>query len=291
MNARWHAPPAAEAEGWAAALDLGFAHRAGRTVLARNAHHGPLRVQKALYPEGEAVCQVLVLHPPSGIAGGDRLDIRIEAAAGSTAQLTTPGAGKWYRSAGRPAAQSVAISVAAGAALEWLPQETIVFDGAIGRLDTRIELAADAAFIGWEILCLGRHAAGERFRHGRLDLDLSIDRAGRPLWRERGGFDGGDPLLDSPVGWAGASVCATLLACAPGLAGQAAALLAACRALAPADGAAHGLTLLPNEGGLLVARYLGDSSEAARHWLAALWHEIRPACLGRAALPPRIWNT
>lgn len=296
MNAPDRMPPPPQAASWQAELRLGFVRMPGpdgeRTALNENRHSGPLRVQKALYPEGDAVCQAIVLHPPSGIAGGDRLTIDVGVGADAHAQLTTPGAGKWYRSGGEPAAQTIGFSVAAGATLEWLPQETIVFDGAIARMATTVDLATDARFIGWDILCLGRSAAGERFARGRVDLALRIDRDGVPLWRERGGFDGNDALLASPAGWDGATVNGTLLAAFPELAQAAPALLERCRALAPTDNARHALTALPGpDGGLLVARYLGDNSEAARHWFAALWHEIRPAACDRAALIPRIWNT
>jgi hypothetical protein len=119
--------------GWQARLTLGFERRGERTLLAHCEHHGPLRVQKALYPEGPAVCQAIVLHPPGGIAGGDRLEIVLAAGPGAHAQLTTPGAGKWYRSGGRRARQSLHVRVDEQAIVEWLPQETIVFDGAEAR--------------------------------------------------------------------------------------------------------------------------------------------------------------
>lgn len=288
MNSRLPLPPPAFPAAWPAELHLGFARAGNRSFLGENRHQGPLRVQKALYPEGETVCQAILLHPPSGIAGGDRLAITVKVAAGAHAQLTTPGAGKWYRSAGPEATQTLAFALAENAVVEWLPQETIVFDGARARMETRIVLAADSRFIGWDILCLGRAAAGERFARGRVDLACRIEREGKPLWLERGGFAGDDPLLASPAGWDGATICGTLLCAFPELPQQAADLLAACRAAVPADGARHGLTALP---GLLVARYLGDSSEAVRHWFAALWQILRPACCGRPAIAPRIWNT
>lgn len=273
---------------WHASLHLAFACAGERTVLRENRHQGPLRVQKALYPEGEAVCQAILLHPPSGIAGGDHLNISAVVGAGAHAQLTTPGAGKWYRSAGAEASQKIAWTVEEGATLEWLPQETIVFDGAKARMETRVALAEDSCYLGWDILCLGRAAAGERFEHGRFDLFYRVDRrsgdSSRPLWLERGGFSGNDAMLHSPAGWAGATVCGTLLAAFP----HTPEVLAACRELAPADAASHALTALP---GLLVARYLGDNSEAARLWFADLWAILRPACCGRPAVSPRIWNT
>ncbi len=288
MNSRLPIVAPELAANWHAELSLGFARDGARTVLRDNRHRGPLRVQKALYPEGEAVCQAIVLHPPSGIAGGDHLAIAVDVAASARAQMTTPGAGKWYRSGGADASQTLTLTVAEGATLEWLPQESIVFDGARARMETRVALAADSRFIGWDILCLGRAAAGERFANGRFDLFCRVDRNRRPIWIERGGLAGGDPLLASPAGWAGATVCGTLLCTFPELPQQAAALLEALRAFAPADGARHGLSALP---GILVARYLGDNSEAARLWFAELWKILRPACCGRPAVIPRIWNT
>lgn len=273
---------------WHAELHLGFALAGERTVLRKNRHCGPLRVQKALYPEGDAVCQAIVLHPPSGIAGGDHLAISAALDEGAHAQLTTPGAGKWYRSGGAGASQNIDFTVAAGATLEWLPQESIVFDGALARMETRVKLAADARFIGWDMLCLGRAAAGERFEKGRFDLFFRVDRDNAPIWLERGGFDGSDPMLSSPAGWAGKTVCGTLVCAFPELPEKSAALLEALRATAPADAALHGISALP---GMLVARYLGDSGEAARHWFTELWTILRPACIGRPAVIPRIWNT
>ena len=274
--------------GWQAALSLAFERRGGRSVLAGNTHRGPLRVQKALYPEGDGVCQTIVLHPPSGIAGGDQLHISAIVAPGAHAQLTTPGAGKWYRSGGAEASQRVDLVLGEGATLEWLPQETIAFDGARARMATHVLLAADSRFIGWDILCLGRAAAGERFANGRFDLFYRVDRGSKPIWLERGGFAGNDPMLASPAGWAGHTVCGTLLCTFPELPQQAATLLESLRSIAPNDGAGHAITALPD---LLVARYLGDSSEAARLWFAALWAVLRPACCGRPAILPRIWNT
>jgi len=275
-------------QSWHAELHLGFARAGERTVLRENRHRGPLRVQKALYPEGDAVCQAIVLHPPSGIAGGDQLAIAVDVASGAFAQLTTPGAGKWYRSGGVEASQRIDFTVGEGATLEWLPQETIVFDGAQARMETQVSLAADSRYIGWDILCLGRAASGERFENGQFSLLFRVDRSDRPIWLERAHLAGNDPMLSSPAGWAGHSVCGTLLCSFPELPQHAAALLEALRAISPADVAQHGITALP---GVLIARYLGDNSEAARLWFAELWKILRPACCGRLAVIPRIWNT
>ncbi len=271
---------------WHARLSLGFERRDASTILTRREHFGPLRVQKALYPEGGAICHAILLHPPSGIAGGDQLAIEVDMAPGSQALLTTPGAGKWYRSAGPLAAQDLRFRVADAGGLEWLPQETIVFDGARAAMTSRVELTGSARFLGWEVLCLGRRASGERYATGSLSLSTRVERDGRPIWLERGRLEGGSSLLDSPAGLAGFSVAGSFLASG---ATPDAELVAACRAVARLEtGARAGVSVLPD---LLVARYLGHSSEAARHWFTGLWRLLRPVYAGREAVLPRIWNT
>jgi urease accessory protein len=272
------------AAGWRARLDLGYERRGARTVLAERRHDGPLVVQKPLYPEGDEVCHTIVVHPPAGIAGGDELELRVRAAPGARALLSTPGAGKWYRSAGPWARQTIALEAAGDACIEWLPQETIVFDGALADLRCDVALAGSACYIGWEILCFGRTGAGERFRRGVLRIATRIVRDGDPVWIERGRVDGGGRLLESPVGLRGQPVCGTLVAAAPAIAD---ALVAECRAVAPAAGECA-VTRLP---GALVARYLGASGEAARNYFASLWACLRPALAGRPGHLPRIWRT
>ena len=262
---------------WKAELALEFERRGERTVLAARRHEGPLAVQKPLYPEGDAVCHAIVVHPPAGIAGGDELEIRATVGDDSHAVLTTPGAGKWYRSAGVWARQRLSFRVEG--ILEWLPQQTIVFDAALADMGCAVDLAPQARFIGWEILCLGRSGSGERFARGACRVTSEIRRAGRLLWLERGRLEGGGALLESPAGLGGKSVCATILAAGEFEAG----LVTACRTVRKL-----GVTLLP---GVLVARYLGDSSEEARRCLARVWSVLRPALCGREAIEPRIWQT
>jgi urease accessory protein len=269
--------------GWSAKLVLGFERRGERTVLAKRSHVGPLVVQKALHPEGPAVCQTIVVHPPGGVAGGDCLALDVDVAAGAHAQLTTPGAAKWYRTAGAGAEQSFRASVAAGATLEWLPQEAIIFDGAVATLATTIALAGDATFIGWDVICLGRTQSGERFGSGRLHHTLALTRDTNLLWCERTVLDGGSRALQSGAVLDGAPVFGTMIA--TGEIGDSTRAL--CRACGCADGEAA-VSRMPQ---VLVARYRGASAPAARMYFASLWHILRPALADRRAVPPRIWNT
>lgn len=263
---------------WKAELSLGFRYETKRTVLAEKRFNGPLVVQKPLYPEGDAVCHAIVVHPPAGIVGGDQLSLHVSTGRNAAALLTTPGAGKWYRSAGAWASQRLRFEV--NGSLEWLPQETIVFDGALANMESEVNLSADSTYIGWEILCLGRAGSGERFGKGRIELRNRISRDGKPLWRERGVIDPSDRLMHSPAGLGGKSVCATLIAAAPQINTS---VVTACREVTGVS-----VTLLP---GLLIARHLGDSSEAAKQQFVKLWQILRSAIHGRVAHMPRIWRT
>jgi urease accessory protein len=266
---------------WQATLALGFTRDGAVTRLTRREHAGPLRVQKPLYPEDPSVCHAIVVHPPGGVVGGDEL--AIDAALGPRAQalLTTPGAAKWYRANGRVSRQKVHLSAGPGGALEWLPQETIFYDDARVELEHHVALAGDAAYVGCEILCLGRRASGESFTRGRVRQTTSVRRGGRLLWWEQGALT--PAVLASPLGLAGRSVCASLLAVGTPLPAQA---LAALRALA--DDPCYGVTQMKH---VLSVRWLGDDSEAARELMLAAWRIARPALLGRAAFDPRSWRT
>jgi len=270
------------AGSWKARLSLGFGVENRKTVLNRKAHDGPLVVQKPFYPEGGEVCHAIVVHPPGGIAGGDELRLEVAAAENSSVLLTTPGAAKWYRSGGPVASQAMRFDVQG--TLEWLPQEAIVFDGALARAGCEFDLAADAALIGWDIVCLGRTGSGERFARGSYRTSIRVSREGRLLWLERGRIDGGGALLDSPAGLDGQPVFGTLFAASRALDRK---ILEDLRQEVPTEGKGA-VTLLP---GILLARYLGGASEAARRYFEALWRALRPALLGREASEPRIWRT
>ncbi|MBS1208190.1 MAG: Urease accessory protein UreD [Proteobacteria bacterium] len=298
--------------GWQASLALRVENRNGRSVLAQNLHKGPLRVQKALYPEGDAVCQILMLHPPAGIAGGDQLRIDLDVGAGAHAQLTTPGAGKWYRSgppacsakqppeeakkvSGRPndflerlgplATQDISLNIAPGGMLEWLPQEVIVFDQAHAQSTTTITLAEGARAIGWDIICLGRSASGESFDRGAFRQRLRLQRPdANPLWCETLHLTGSDAALQSGLALNGNTVFGTLW-----LAGIApdTALLEALRGES-IHGGTCGISALPD---VTIVRVLSNSAEAARQYFEAVWALARPHVLQRVAIKPRIWST
>ncbi|MGY6274334.1 urease accessory protein UreD [Methylomonas sp. MgM2] len=273
------APAGIPGASWEAELKLGFAHRGDKTVLARREHRGPLTVQRPFYPEG-GVCHVYLLHPPGGVVAGDRLSIAATAETGAQALITTPAAGKFYRSGGGEARQNLHLTIAGNASLEWLPQETIVYDGARVRSDTRIELSADSGFVGWEVLALGRPAAGEGFDSGSATLNWRISRAGRLFYIERLQLNA--DAFQARWGLQGHSACGTLFACP-----TAPQHLHAVQQLI-GDQADKGVTQIED---LLVCRALDQRADRLRQFFEQVWALLREDIVGHKICAPRIWAT
>jgi urease accessory protein len=274
-----------QADGWRASLELSFDRRADKTVLARSRHFGPLRVQRPFYPERNGTCHVYVLHPPGGVASGDQLRVELALEADACALLTTPGATKLYRSRGAEAHIVQRMSLAEGACLEWLPQETIVFDGAEASLETQIDLAPGAVYAGWEIVCLGRPACGESFERGRLRSALRLRRGGRLRYAERGDYLGGGPVLSQPWGLGGAPVFGLFV-----LADERAdeSWVERVREQVQCQAGNFAVTLMS---GLLLGRYLGSSTLDARASFESMFGVLRPLYTSGTAITPRIWRT
>lgn len=247
-------------------------------MLAARHQRGPLLVQRPFYPERGGVCHCYVLHPPAGIVGGDDLEVTLDLDRGAQALVTTPAATRWYFSRGRESRVRQQARLADGATLEWLPQETLLFDGAHARLATSIHLDGNARFCGWEILGLGRPACGESFRTGRIDFRFELFRHGRPLLFERLRGDGALP------GLRGYAACATFLATSA----CTSALERAREILAGARDTLCAATLID---GTLIGRGLAMHCEPLKTAFSELWEGLRPLLLGRAAVPPRIWRT
>ena len=273
--------------GWHGHLELHYTRDGARTI-ALDRHHGPLRVLQRLYPEGDAICHHVLVHPPGGIVGGDVLELDARLDAGTHALITTPGAARFYRSAGERAVQRVSLHLAEGARLEWLPQETIAHRGCLGENRLRFELAASAQMIGWDVLALGLPASGEPFDRGEFVQHL--EQPG--VWLERGRIAGTDNLLlQSPLGLAGHGVLATMWLAAGAPLGRepGEALTDAARDCIAAQALPAGVTA-PDES-LLVLRALADRVEPAMQLLRAVWAAWRPLAWQLEAVPPRLWRT
>ena len=272
---------------WRGSLALRFAARDGRTVLAERRHEGPLYIQQPFFP-GDGVCHAYLLHPPGGLAGGDELTLAARCDPGARVLLTTPAATKFYRSDGPASAQRQHFNVAGDATLEWLPLDTILFGGSRAAIETTVELARGARFIGWEQLSLGRPLSGDRYATGSLEQRTRISVAGEPLLIDTLRWRAGERLLGAEWGLAGFGVCGALQVFPAN-----ARLLAPIRELLGAVAPSYNelrcaATLL---GELLVVRCLSDSAERMRALLEELWALVRTAVIGCAPSPPRIWRT
>ncbi len=272
---------------------------ASRTRLVERHHKGPLIVQRPFYPEGDP-CHVYLVHPPGGVVGGDELRIDAQVDAGAHALITTPAATKFYRCDGRPSSQTQELQ-AAGATLEWLPQENIFYRGADVRTATRVHVDPESRFIGWEINCLGLPARGEHFDAGALRLDLELWRAPStaapapircgpisqemgsvPIFIDRLRLGGESPARGAAWGLAGQEAVGTLLATS-----ATRAHIDSVRELVAGEKYAA-VSLVD---GVLVLRALAPQAESLRRIFIAAWQRLRPGIVGRQAVLPRIWNT
>ena len=277
--------PPAPATGWRAELELVFARSHGRTRLAHRWHRGPLRIQRPFYPGqpgGIDPCQVVILHPPGGVVGGDQLGIEVTAEEGAHAQLTTPGATKFYRSTGSVALQRTRLRVAGGATLEWTPQETILFDGSLSRIETRVQLEAGARFVGWEVTALGRPAAKAPFASGLCRQGFEIERDGVPIWIERGEHRGGGASLAGSWGLAGREALGVMVC-----AGGDEAALARVRNRLEGFGGDDRLAAVTKRGDLVILRALAHETRP----IFELFTHVRKILLGEDAPGARIWAT
>ncbi|VTU22731.1 urease accessory protein UreD [Variovorax sp. PBL-E5] len=274
---------------WHAQLDLDYRLEDARSV-ARFRHEGPLRILQSLYPEGDAICHNVLVHPPGGLVGGDTLDLRVRAAAGSHGLITTPGATRFYRSEGELALQRTELVAEAGARLEWLPLEAICYSGC--RAENRLTLRAEpgAELIGWDLSALGLPGAGKPFEHGRLQQHVEVPG----VWLERGRIDAADRrLLQSPIGLAGHRCLASMffVAGTPIARARRGAALDVARALIEDHVlcASAGATSPHEE--VIVLRVLAPLVEPAMQLLRTIWQAWRAELWNLRGPSPRIWAT
>ncbi len=270
---------------WQASLELVFTAKNKKTILSKNLHFGPLMVQKPFYPESPKVCHIYLLHPPGGVVHGDQLKINANIKPSAHALITTPAAGKFYRSAGQVASLTQTLQVEDSALLEWLPQETLLFNKSKVHLKTLITLSRNARFIGWEMLCLGRKASAEPYTSGECRQHFELWRENRPLFIERCQIEGQSPMLKEKWGMDHFPLTATLIAtnCTK------VQLKAVQNLFAQLTIKAHISVTLKDD--LLICRFLGEQAEHARYCFIEVWKLIRPAIMQQEVHIPRIWNT
>lgn len=264
--------------------DVVFACRQGRTALASLFQHDPLRVLFPTPPLGELTGAVLVT-TSGGLVGGDEIAVRIAAGDGTAVLASPQAAEKVYRSAGADCRIDMRLEAGPDAWLEWLPQETIVFDGARLRRRTVIEAAPGARVLAGEMLALGRAAMGERLSAGLLRDSWEVRKDGRLRWADMLHLDKGVAgVLAHPAGLGGAVACATAVY----VADDAGARLNAARALLEdaADGVLNAATVV---NGVLVARWIAREGAALRRAYGSFWAGFRREVAELPARLPRLW--
>lgn len=267
---------------WIAQLELSFAFRGEKTVLQHWRHEGPLLVQRPFYPEGD-ICHIYLVHPPAGVAGGDKLKIDIKMAEQSHALITTPGATKFYRCLPQSEAQSYqCFTVANSATLEFLPQDSIFFIGTDAKLKTDIYLNKHSQLYAWETLCFARPMLKERFAEGRIWSRYHIYMEGRQVLRDSLRIAEGklSALGEQPL-----FASSYIYPANESMLEQARTILDEYELKTQHP---QGATLVDN---ILVIRLLGDDNEIVQHYLRELWHVLRPILTQRKAVTPRIWMT
>ena len=272
---------------WHARLDLDYRFEAGRSV-ARFRHEGPLRILQSLYPEGDEVCHNVLVHPPGGLVGGDTLELDVSASGSSHGLITTPGATRYYRSAGEPAVQRTCLSLHDQARLEWLPLEALCFDQCRAENRLQIRLAAQAECLGWDVTAFGLPHAGQPFLQGSLRQRIEVPG----VWLEQGVIDAADHrLMNGPLGLAGQRCMATLFFVSGSRLERARrqkALDAARALIEPHPLCASAGATSPNEQ-VVVVRVLAPVVEPALQLLKAVRAAWRQVLWNKSAASPRVW--
>lgn len=267
--------------------EIRFAVRDGVTRLVHLYQRDPLRVLFPAAAPGDSPLAVLAT-TSGGLVAGDRLDIDVAVASNAAAHVTASAAEKVYRSTGRTTTIAQTLSVGPGAALEFLPPETILFDSARLRRHTVVDLAADAAFLGGDIVVFGRRARGERFASGLLREVWEVRRGGELVWADALHLEEDVArIIDDPACFDGAAAFATMILVPPEqnlreLLEGARLLVSVC----PKKALRAGVTAME---GLLIARWLGAEAALLRRAYAGFACHLRHAVLGLPPCLPRVW--
>ncbi len=273
---------------WNATLSLDYTLQAGKTI-AHFRHDGPLRILQSLYPEGDTVCHNVLVHPPGGLVGGDTLDIAVAAAAGSHGLITTPGATRFYRSAGETALQRTRLRLEAGARAEWLPMEALCYSGCIAENHLTLDLAPGAELMGWDITALGLPSAGKPFEEGSFCQHIELPG----VWLERARIRADDLLLmNSPLGLVGQRCIATLFFAAGSKLDRHRRQLALdlAREVMQAHPLSNSAGATSADAQVVVVRVLAPLVEPAMGLMKQVWKAWRMHFWDQAAPSPRIWS-
>ena len=275
-------PSKAAEPGMQGLAEVVFRHRAGQTRLAHLHQVSPLRVLFPHVPDAE-IPQAALVTTSGGVVGGDRLTLKLEVGEGCRAQFMAQAAEKVYRSAGPDAHIEVELTAASDAWAEYLPQETILFEGARLRRRTRLFATPSARMMAGEMIIFGRTAMNERVTQGLLREAWEVRRDNRLIWADAQHLEGDIAAsLAAPAGFGGAVATATLLLLCPDPARH----LEAVRELLSSQPRAAATVV----NGLLLLRWLSPDAALLRRSFAEAWMHLRSAEAGLPAQLPRLWH-
>ncbi|NQV54364.1 MAG: urease accessory protein UreD [Rhodospirillales bacterium] len=247
--------------------------------------HDPVRVLFPTPRPGD-ITEAAIVTTSGGLVGGDRIDIELRVGSGGKVLAIAQAAEKIYRSAGEDCLIDVKLNAGESTWLEYLPQETILFDGARLRRTTTLNLDSGARILAGEMVVFGRIGSGERMRSGFVRDAWDVSVAGRRVWADALHLDGEiGQAVDHPAGLNGANALATAVYAAP----DAAEYLDFARESLSAGnpGFLAGATLV---NGLLVARWIGIDAQEMRAAFAEYWAGLRHRAQGLPETMPRLWH-
>ena len=265
----------------ACALTLGPLN--GRTRIVDLYQSSPCRALMPLVDDDEIFSAVMVT-TSGGLAGGDKIRVRVIAEPGARAVVTSQASEKIYRSLGEETRVSLTLTAAADTWLEWIPQGAILFDNS--RLVRRnlIDADANARVLAGEIVVFGRTASGETFHNGMFHDAWQVRIGGKLIWADAVRLNHDiEGVLAHPAGFGGAVAMATVLFVAP----DASIRIDLARALLGDGGGKSGATIV---NGVLVARFLNSDAQALMGDVALFWKGFRSAVAGLPARMPRVWQ-
>jgi len=272
---------------WHARLDLHYTC-ANSTTTVKHEHSGPLRILKSLYPEGTGICHNVLIHPPSGLVGGDTLDILIDLSQSAHALITTPGATRFYKSDSMWATQDVQVKMKDTSKLEWLPLETLAYGGCMARNRCAFDLQDESELIAWDVTALGMPSANLPFTKGLIEQHFELKRH----WLDKGVIKADDHiLLNSPLGLNRKKCLATLVfaSAMPMSDAKRNRILDLTRNVISLNETPNLVGATSPGSRVIVVRALSDLVEPSMRLMRKIWLEWRSQIWSLDSVMPRIW--
>lgn len=271
---------------WHGILKLTYQQQGQTTLPIQTYSQAPYKLQRPFYPQGKGLCYTTILHTAGGMVGGDQLSQSIHLQSNAHAVITTAAASKVYRSNGLFAGVDVEIEVGDQACLDYLPRETILFNGAQYQQNLRVNLASTATWLGWEIVRFGRSARGEKLLQGEARSRTEVWQNQQLIWVDCPWLPARKQVWDTPHGLGGCPLVGTLVWLGKPVPPE---MMNQVRKLwneAETTGEAGTTALMSG----LLCRYRGHSRAEVINWFTNVWQLLRQWDGKEALVTPRVWQ-